>query len=430
MLFALGCSDYDINEKADPAPFDSGTGLSLFPDIELSPERLDLGVVCTEGGGEVEVTNVGDAELLVGEVSVSGGWTLTEELPPTTLQPGESLTLSLVGSGAGTLTVRSDDPDESTVEVPLSSTPNSAPEISWIAPGSGETLPVSGTTEFSASLSDDLDAPSALAVAWSSDVDGPLSTDPAGGDGIARLSWDAAVRSAGVHTVGLSVTDSCGASTEVSIGVCQDAGYLAEDLDLDTWHFEGDASWDSTNGWVQLTQPLTDQSGTAFQTGSTVDADNVVIDFLFYVSGGSGADGISLTALDTTRMTGFVGSSGGGIGYMGLPGWSLEVDTWYNAEYSDPTELDHLSFHIDGDTSNPRAWAVLPEMEDGAWHELEATVAGSWVTVSVDGVVYIDQEIADVTAFPAYVGFTGGTGSYTNYHLIDSLEVTRYVCEE
>ena len=51
-------------------------------------------------------------------------------------------------------------------------------------------------------------------------------------------------------------------------------------------------------------------AGTAFQTSATVPAGSVSIEFLFYIGDGSGADGISLTALDVNRMSGFLGSSG------------------------------------------------------------------------------------------------------------------------
>lgn len=430
LALALGCSDYQVNDKNDPAPFDTADSYVAPGDIDVSPSTVALGVVCDGGGATVTVTNVGSGPLDVDSASTTGSWTVDASALPVELFGGQSVDLPVTGAGEGTLRIYSNDPDEAAVDVPLSSVANTAPTIEWLAPSSGTTLPVGGTTLFQAYVADDLDAPEALGESWSSDVDGNLSTDAAGSDGVATMSWEAAAHSSGNQTVTLSTTDSCGATTTSSIGVCQDAGYSADDLDLDTWHFEGSATWDSTNGWVQLTAPIENQSGTAFQTSSTATSDNVDIDFLFYVSGGSGADGISLTALDSLRMTGFVGASGGGIGYMGLPGWSIEVDTWYNAEYNDPTQEDHVSFHVDGDVSNPLAWAALPEMEDGAWHEMVAQVSGIHATVAIDGVTYLDQDIPQITSFPAYVGFTGGTGSYTNYHLIDSLTVTDYVCEE
>jgi hypothetical protein len=86
--------------------------------------------------------------------------------------------------------------------------------------------------------------------------------------------------------------------------------------------------------------------------------------------------------------------------------------------------------HIDGNQTSYAAWATLPEMEDGNWHDMSVSVSGSHMTIQVDGTTYIDQGIGGLSAFPAYVGFTGATGSSTNYHLIDSLEVEAFVCEE
>ena len=60
-------------------------------------------------------------------------------------------------------------------------------------------------------------------------------------------------------------------------------------------------------------------------------------------------------------------------------------------------------------------------MEDTGWHQMDVRVSAPHVTVSIDGVTYIDQDIEGTWAFPAYVGFTAGTGGETNWHIIDSL---------
>ena len=112
-----------------------------------------------------------------------------------------------------------------------------------------------------------------------------------------------------------------------------------------------------------------------------------------------------------------------------LPGWSLEVDTYYNSEV-DPTEEDHVAFSFDGQVADYAAWAALPELEDTGWHTMSVTVAAPHVTVVIDGVTYIDEDLSGDFSFPAYVGFTAGTGGLTNYHLIDSLVVSEYACEE
>lgn len=432
VLFLLAaCTEYTL-DREKPQP-DFADDSPEIPEVSVSPTAIDLGVVCGGAGeGTVTVQNVGTGTLNVRGAELAGeGWVLGVVTLPASLAAGESLDLPVSGGpGAAVLTVVTDDADRPEIEVPLSVAADQPPTAEIVDPPDGDVLAGDVTTRVRGLVTDDVDAPADLTVSWSSDVDGALVADPTSGTGDSFVPWDPAVRSAGAHRVTLDVTDRCGQSAETSIALCQDQGYTADNLDLSTWHFEGSATWDGTNGWVQLTDTGTDQSGTAFQTGTAVSADNVSIAFRFYVSGGSGADGISLTALDTTRMTSFVGDTGGGIGYAGLPGWSIEVDTWYNGEYGDPTPEDHVSLHFDGQPVGPAAWAALPDMEDGAWHDMEVNVLAPHVTVAIDGVTYIDTDLSGFSAFPAYVGFTAATGSATNYHLIDALTVTRSVCGE
>lgn len=433
-LLLNACNEYELVEKDDNGVVeDTGTPIDpplQTPELQVSPTAVALGAVCGEESVEVTLTNAGEGALTITALTPSGAWTFTPPSLPLVLNQGEQHSLIVTGGpGSGALTILSDDPTSPTLEVPLASDANAPPVLTFLAPTDGSVLPVSATTELIATLEDDRDAPESITLSWASDVEGVLSTDPASTSGLARYEWDAATRASGAHLVTLTGTDSCGASAEVQVNLCQDAGYTADSLDLATWYFAGNANYDSANGWVELTKPLTSQSGTAFQTASTASGDNVVIQFSFFASGGSGADGLSLTALDSSRMTGFVGELGGGLGYKGLPGWSVEIDTYYNSEYNDPTPVDHVSFHLNGDVYNPILWATLPEMEDGKWHEMSVSVSGTTVVVDVDGVNYINGTVSGITAFPAYVGFSASTGALTNSHLIDALEVTRSVCE-
>jgi len=436
----FGCSEYaiksagDIEEVEDTGPDieDTDTQQPLVPDALVEPSAIDLGVICGTGGSSVTMSNVGEAALTVTEISVSdAGWTADYPSLPVTLAPEEVLEVTLGWTdGDAVLSFVTDDPDEPVIEVPLSATVDVAPTVQIDVPVDGDVLAPGDATLFSGQMSDDSDPLEELSVEWSSDVDGVISTQMPDGSGVTEFEWDSGAWSSGTHTVTLTVEDTCGNQAQDTVVFCQNEGYVEDNLDLTTWNFEGDANWDGTNSWVELTTAATDQAGTAFQTSATVDADNVSISFNFYASGGSGADGLSLTALDSTRMTSFVGSTGGGIGYQGLPGWSIEVDTWYNSENSDPTSDDHLSFHLDGDVSTPLTWVTLPDMEDGLWHLMEISVIGTWVTVAIDGTTYIDESVAGITNFPAYVGFTASTGSATNEHLIDALEVEGFVCDE
>ena len=448
----VGCSEFDISSIKDnsgaeepapdtaepepePEPEPEDTGEPPPPGIPLgqvSPDSVDLGVICGERMQTVTLSSIGDAPLTVTGVRLDGaGWSLSHAEVPAVLVPGDTFDVHLLGAGgSGGLTIETNEDGGTSHAIPLTATIDQPPTVSITRPSPDSTLSPEMDFMFEATVHDDADSPELLAVQWRSNVDGELSSGPAEPDGRAVMGWTSVDQTSGDHRVEVEVTDSCGNVALDSVGFCQNEGYTEDSIDLESWNFEGSALWDSTNEWVELTGPFTDQAGTAFQTSAAVTSDDVVIEFEFYVSGGSGADGMSLTALDVDRMSSFVGGTGGGIGYYGLPGWSIEIDTWYNSVHSDPTSADHLSFHIDGNINMPVAWVTLPEMEDGAWHTAAVSVIGNHVTVAIDGTTYMDTIIDGLTPFSAYVGFTGATGAATNYHLIDALAVEGFVCDD
>lgn len=428
LILLLGCSDYGF-KGGDPVA-------EATVDLEVSPLLVDL-VACGAQARTVTLSSVGTAAVEITALTLDGtGWTLDPVSLPVTLSPGEALDLTVRGSGgSATLTVESSDPGEPAIDVALQAQADGPPMVGIEAPTDGLILS-SGVIELRGWVSDDVDAADALAVTWGSDVDGTLSTDPAAPTGESIVEWGTG-RTAGPHTLTLAATDACGQVATATVEVCQDEGYTVDELDISSWHFEGVASWSEADGWVELTPIANDVVGTAFAIDETVSGDAVDIAFRFFIGGGSGADGISLTVLDSARMSTFLGGTGCGIGYGGdaactagpaLPGWSIEVDTHFN-EGQDPTDQDHVMFTFDGDVDDPALWAVLPEMEDTGWHLMEVSVAAPRVTVAIDGVVYLDADLAGFTAFPGYVGFTAGTGGLTNQHLVDSLEVTAHTCE-
>lgn len=467
LVFLGGCSEYDfaamkdnpggeepeaeVLDTAEPGepppaepppgePDEDDTGLiEPPPEDPLSPPQLEVTPsdvlfegICTREEQVILAKNIGGLPLELNNVVVTGdGWTAAHAPVPTILEPAEVFPITVGGrGGSGRLILVSNDPVAPEIRIPLEATPDAAPSLVIESPASGDVLSPGAVTTFQARVADDLSMAEELMVEWRAEDGTVLGSGLADAEGAARFDWSASVLGAGDQCVTVSVTDTCDNTSDTSVCFCQNEGYTEESIDLESWNFEGSALWDSSNGWVELTAPLNNQAGTAFQTSSSVSSDSVNIEFDFYVSGGSGADGISLTAIDVDRMTTFVGGTGGGIGYYGLPGWSIEVDTWYNGEHNDPTTADHVSVHIDGDVNSPLAWATLPEMEDEAWHRAMIDVEGSHMRVWIDDALYIDQSIAGLVPFDAYVGFTAATGGSTNWHLIDALEVEGFVCDE
>lgn len=433
----VGCSEYNLSEEKGPEGGAGDSGLPGAPDLVADPAAYAGGGVCGDTTVPVTLSNAGDAPLTITGASTSGSWTILGFTPPVTLDPGLSTDFTVAGQGEGSLALESDDPDEPVRSIPLETGEDLPPTLALVDPTNGEILDP-GDRSIEAVVADTEDAPEDIALTWRSDVDGVIANGFADASGSMTTTW-AAGRTEGEHVLTVTATDTCGNTATVDVGVCQQAGYTVDELDISSWNFEGAAAWDTSNDWLQLTPAQNDRVGTAFATSSTVRADSVQISFSFFIGNGSGADGISLTALDTARMTTFLGGTGCGIGYGGdagctagpaLPGWSIEVDTHYN-EGQDPTPDDHLMFTFDGDVDDPAVWAALPEMEDTGWHTMVVDVTAPRVTVSIDGTTYIDQDVSGGSfAFDAYVGFTAGTGGLTNEHLIDSLEVTEFVCTE
>ncbi len=430
-LLIVACSDYGLNQKQETV----GGG---EPIIEVAPGSIQLEGLCAPEERQVKIRNSGSTTLTITAMDVQGdGWVLQPVNLPIRLEPEEATVALLEGSeGDAVLVVSSDDPDQSIVEVPLSATANQPPVVSITTPAMGEVVAEAQDLQVLGTVWDVEDAEEDLVLSWTSDTQGLLYGDPAAADGSSTFLWQGSGRSTGTQTLSLTATDSCGASTTVSHNFCQDGAYTYDALTLSSWNFEGSASWDNSNSSLILTEAVATQVGSAFETSSPVDGALVDIAFDFFIGGGTGADGISLTALDTARMTGFLGGTGCGIGFGGdapcttgpaLPGWSIEVDTYYNND-ADPTTADHVAFMFDGDVDDPALWATLPEIEDTGWHRMEVVVAAPHVRVSIDGVVYLDGDVGGFS-FPAYVGFTAGTGGDTNRHLIDELTVTDYFCE-
>lgn len=440
LALLAACSDYNLSTGDKPNP---GADTGGVPALALSPESVLAAGACGAGDATVTLSNVGDADLTVDDLAVSAGWSWSGLSLPLVLPPAGEAWITVRGSGEGTLTVSSDDPASPVRTVPLAVPADTPPTIAADSPTSGSTLGP-GDLPLVVQVADAETPPDALAVTWESDVDGPIGAATVDGAGRATLLWGS--RSPGPHSLRATVTDACGQSATLDLGVCQQAGYTVDQLDIASWNFEGAARWDSANAWVELTPADLNQVGTAFATDATVSADNVDISFLFFIGGGTGADGISLTALDSTRATTFLGGTGCGIGYGGdapctagpaLPGWSLEVDTHFN-DGQDPTAADHLTFTFDGDVDDPAVWVEIPEMEEPGfptpggpgWHELSVRVLAPRLTVLLDGVPYIDQDLPGLFGFPAWIGFTAGTGGLTNTHVIDSLTVTETICPE
>lgn len=413
-------------------------GLEQLPKVTVDPPAIRHDDLCAAASDAVLVRNDGQGVLHVTAVSVDGpGWTLSPPALPASLAPGEALSLALAATdGVATLHVMTDDPNHPDTTVALEAHANTPPVITFASPATDAVVDEASDLVATARLADDGDAPAALELQWTATTTGELSHLKAAADGTATVHWNAAGRPHGAQTLTLTAKDHCGAQTTATLPLCLDGAYSYQPFHLEGWHYEGATAFDVPGDNLRLTPAETGLAGSAFETSQVVGGENVEITFSFFIGNGTGADGFSLTALDEARMKTFLGPAGCGIGYGGgspctsgdgLPGWSVEVDTYYNAEV-DPTRDDHVAFSFDGALVHQPLWAPLPPIKDSRWHTMRVSVHAPHVQVAIDGTTYLDGDVAGDLRFPAYVGFTAATGGETDEHRIRALEVSGRYC--
>ena len=197
--------------------------------------------------------------------------------------------------------------------------------------------------------------------------------------------------------------------------------------DPDKYNIVGDASYwtdDADNKVYRLTQNTGNQSGQIWSN----DRINLSSDFkvegkLFFGANNGGADGIAFIMQPVSNSE---GSSGGGLGYMGIsPSIGVEFDTWDNPEYGDPTSSDLAAIVTNGDGNTHLETVTLSNIEDGQYHDFKFNWVASTktMTVSLDGneiISYTRDIVADIFSGnnEVYYGFTAATGMATNLQIV------------
>ncbi len=398
----------------------------VAPSLEAFPAELVARSRCVDDVHPIELHNVGGSDLrleavqAVGDIRISGPNTAV-------LAPGEYLEVDVVGPGTGLLVVASDDPEQPRLDVPIDLGLMRPLALDIIGPerrvGPGEVARAEAYVTGP--------GVEGREVSWTSDQDGFIGSTLTDTDGFSSLEWSPV--GLGAHQLTATLSDDCGLVLEAGTGLCRERNEI--DVSREAWHVEGSA-YTTPDGIIELTPDLGWKNGSAFLVHSPVSSDRVDVSFQFYVTsaGPLGADGLSLTLLDAARQEIFLGPSGGGMGFgagvepgPGLPGLSIEIDTSFNAPV-DPTRDDHLAIVRNGDLLDVPAYALLPELEDGMWHDASVSFLGDRVTASIDGEEILDTFV-DLDPFTAYVGFTAATGSLTARHAVRAVEVVASGCD-
>jgi hypothetical protein len=192
---------------------------------------------------------------------------------------------------------------------------------------------------------------------------------------------------------------------------------------------------------LRLTPALTGQAGSAFSTTQiTLGLNNSFsTEFSFQITNsggiadaqGPGADGIVFVVQPVSNN---VGSSGGGIGYQGIPNsLGIEYDTWNNGfALGDQNDGNHVAVNTNGNLTDMFLTPIGTPMNNGglwySWVDYNGATNDLQVRLSQTSVRPINPLIqtnsinlsTTLGTNSAFVGFTSGTGSAYGNHDITS----------
>ncbi|GAA3377782.1 hypothetical protein GCM10020367_54820 [Streptomyces sannanensis] len=185
------------------------------------------------------------------------------------------------------------------------------------------------------------------------------------------------------------------------------------------WTLNGSAVLSGTDLVLTKTVPYT--AGSAIQ-GTAVPSAHLRASFTAAIGGGSGADGMALLLLDPSKATPTaLGANGGGLGYSGLPGIAVTLDTVRNGK--DPSS-NFVGVATSGSGSTLQYVATstaVPPLRTGT-HTVDVTVTtAGHLLVRIDGTPVIDAAVT--LPQNVLVGFSGATGGWTDNHTVSGVKI-------
>lgn len=207
----------------------------------------------------------------------------------------------------------------------------------------------------------------------------------------------------------------------------------------------------SGNGTLLLTRAVSNDIGGIVSLNSFPSSAGFSVTFKAVSYGGNGADGISFFLLDAAQgIPAALGSPGGSLGYVGIPGGFLGLGIDEYGNFSTPgcggwtcsggTGFAPNAVALRGLTSNSNPyitgatpgfslWSNVLTRQYATQHTYTITMTSAgMISVAIDGTTYISNvnAAAQTGSIPAYlrVGIASSTGGVTNIHEIYSFSVS------
>jgi hypothetical protein len=185
------------------------------------------------------------------------------------------------------------------------------------------------------------------------------------------------------------------------------------------WTYTGSAAM--SGGSLVLTTAARSEHGAAF-FGGAVPSAGLSASFTATIGGGNGADGQTFTMLDASKAgPGSIGRAGGGLGFAGLPGVAVTLDTYKDPGFPSSNFVGIASSTSGGAMTFLATATNVPSLR--ATNTVRVTVSAAGViTVWINGT----QVLSHAAPVPATVltGFTGSTGGLDDRHAVSNVVVS------
>ena len=416
----------------------SGDGTQ--PGLYATPGSVSLGTV-TDGSSRsatVDITNGGTTSETVSSVTSPSAPFSAIGLPSGTISPGASVPVTVTyqptaaQSDSSSFTIN--DTDGTSLTVNLTGT--GAAAVSQLSPSPAtvsfgsvplgqqatQTIDITNTGNLTATVKSTsiptvpFGAPDPVAAGLpvnpGYDLKIPITFSPTSPGQVTSayaLTWTDAQ---GTHTVTVQVS---------GIGVTPASG-IAVPPPGGGWTLNGSAQMSGASlGLTTLS---------AYSTGSAVYAvpepsDGLQASFTAQIGGGTSGNGMTFALLDaTTARTTSLGRSGPLLGFGGLPGIAVALNTHKVSGYPSGNFVGIATGTSNGLLMFAATSSNIPNLRNGPV-SVSVAVSGQQVTVSVNGTTVLSPTLPAGT-IPASVlpAFTGANGSLTDYHTVSNAAIS------
>jgi hypothetical protein len=251
---------------------------------------------------------------------------------------------------------------------------------------------------------------SGLPVNPGSSVSIPITFAPASIGAVSasyHLTWTDV---AGTHRLSIPISGT-GTAPSAGIAVPPPGG---------GWFFNGSSAMSGTS--LRLTPLSANRAGSAVYSVA-VPSNGLKVTFTAQIGGGTGADGMALGLLDSSKTNPTaIGGSGAELGFGGLPGVAVTLDTSKDGSSYPSANFVGIATGVkNGLLTFAGTSTKVPNLRKGT-HKVGVSVSGGKITVTVDGTQYLSKT---VTLPPVIrLAFTGSTGTKTDRHTVSGVQIT------